>query len=67
MVTVYEKNNFVFQSNSKEEMRVVLWGEPEQTGELSFPAQGIKINLTFEADTVNACVATYTSQNIKFA
>jgi len=63
--TVYEKNNFVFLSNSKEEMRIVLWGEPEKTGKFSFPAQGMKINLPFEADTVNACVATYTSQNIK--
>jgi len=63
--TVYKKDNFSFVSNSQQEMRIVLWGDPEDTGKLSFPDSGIRIHLPFEADTVEASVATYTHKAIK--
>jgi hypothetical protein len=63
--TSYSKNNFSFISNSQREMRIVLWGLPEGAGKLSFPDEGIKINLPFEADKVDARVANYTQKPVK--
>lgn len=56
----YIETGFTFEPRGKRALRIVLWGTPERTGKLWFPAEGMRVTLPFVAEGVRARVESHT-------
>jgi hypothetical protein len=58
----YEKEGFTFLGAGKKDIRIVLFGKPENTGKLAVPQPGLKVLLPFTARIVTANIVRYHSE-----
>lgn len=61
----YEKNGFVFRSQTQLPLHIAVWGPPANQGKLQFPARGLIVTLPCIAGRVTAHVYSGTSQPIR--